>query len=163
MKIMLTQMFALVRKKGALGALFAGELIVAVSCENIQRNDQPVIETGSKEIIPNPDGTATVPPGSDIANCAANGINSVECLLAVGSYFYGIEYGGKIPLKDSNVAVIGVKQKTLDKGWYPGTTTVTFSDPQLKASNIRSGINIFGITGTATTTRPSNCDLASFL
>ena len=43
----------------------------------------------------------------------------------------------------------GTSNKTLSAGYYSGNITIA-GDADLKAANIKSGVNIFGVTGTAT-------------
>jgi hypothetical protein len=80
------------------------------------------------------------------SNCSANG--GINC-ISTASFTAGAP--------QANVtATAGSRVTTIPKGYYDGTKSITFSDSKLVPGNITAGVNIFGVTGTATLTS-GNC------
>lgn len=54
---------------------------------------------------------------------------------------------GTIPSQGAQTIMPGTSSKTIAAGRYLSGTQTISGDPDLKASNIKSGVNIFGVTG----------------
>lgn len=124
----------------------------------------PTTTPGAIAIIKNPDdGTVTVPADAVISSCLQDGNNTTQCMLPKNLYSYSVEYGGKIPEQNNAILFENAKSTTgtLPKGWYSGNTKAEFTDSSLLAANIRQGVNLFGITGTVSTSRPAACTLGA--
>ena len=59
----------------------------------------------------------------------------------------GIGLAGSIPLKSSETFTPGTTSQTIAAGQYLSGLQTILGDPDLIASNIRSGVNIFGVIG----------------
>ena len=104
------------------------------------------------------------------AACSDNALNASQCSTAVNRYVYTAQYGGRNTncslganvtacwtnatnqyvsstlggnINGSNASL----SATITAGYYDGTTTASMSDTNLVASNIKSGTNVFGVTG----------------
>ncbi len=116
-------------------------------------------------------GTASGP----YAACTDDALNAAQCSTAASRYVYTASYGGRSATCSAglNAAACwtnainqyttgtaganvngadGSLSATIPTGYYAGTETATMSDTDLAAGNIRSGVNIFGTTGTFTGT-----------
>jgi hypothetical protein len=99
---------------------------------------------------------------TNYTNCVVEGENTEKCKLPEGSYYYLSAYGGRSEVQNSNYNVgNGTLTVTMATAWHPGTTTATFSDTNLLASNIKAGISIFGATGSFVTTSTMDTCLLS--
>lgn len=96
-------------------------------------------------------------------NCLLDAQTVGECLVAsAGLYVYATQFGGRATVVSSNItaANTGALSYSLSEGWYSGVTA-SFSDADLIAANIRSGVQIFGVTGTLDPgTTPNSCSVA---
>ncbi len=116
-------------------------------------------------------GTASGP----YAACTDDALNAAQCSTAASRYVYTAAYGGRnatcsaglnaaacwtnainqytTSTAGANVnGVDGSLSATIPSGYYAGTETATMSDTDLAVGNIRSGVNLFGTTGTFTGT-----------
>ncbi|MGZ3770395.1 MAG: hypothetical protein ACXVCR_09845 [Bdellovibrio sp.] len=84
-------------------------------------------------------GTAT---SGALPNCSSNGLQSSACTAPVSSYWTTV-------LGSNITPAAGTLSTTVPAGYYTGAQTVTMNDADLVASNILSGVNIFGVTGSA--------------
>lgn len=79
---------------------------------------------------------------SGLANCTDNALNSSSCATATGRYVTPTQ-GSTVNGSNGNLS------ETIPLGFYDGSTSCVMSDSNLVASNIVSGVSIFGVTGTA--------------
>ena len=86
---------------------------------------------------------------SDANAAAANILNGQT------AYVNGVKITGNVPAGSSVSGGNGVKTFTIPDGLYSGSKTATANDALLVAGNIKSGIAIFGITGTYTNPPPT--------
>lgn len=116
-------------------------------------------------------GTASGP----YAACTDDALNAAQCSTAASRYVYTASYGGRSATCSAglNAAACwtnatnqymtataganvngadGSLSATIPSGYYAGTETATMSDTDLAVGNIRSGVNVFGTTGTYTGT-----------
>jgi len=78
--------------------------------------------------------------------CGTSGYTN-NCKVTSSKYVYGSSYGGRSANGGNVSGANGSKTFSIPNGWYSGKTA-TANDTDLVASNIKSGINIFGVTGT---------------
>ncbi len=75
--------------------------------------------------------------------CSDNALNAGQCSTATSRYV--------TPTLGSSLSGANASlSKTITEGFYDGTTSCSMSDTNLAASNIASGVAIFGVTGSAT-------------
>jgi hypothetical protein len=82
--------------------------------------------------------------------CATNGLQSTSCSVAANTYWTN-QLGANI------TATEGALTSAIAAGYYDGSQTVTMSDTDLVANKIKSGVNIFGVTGTVIEESHSSC------
>lgn len=80
------------------------------------------------------------------ANATANDILSGKT-----AYVDGNKVTGSIPSKSAETITPGTSNKTIGAGQYLSGTQTIVGDSDLVASNIKSGVSIFGVSGTAET------------
>ena len=78
-----------------------------------------------------------------LAACTNDVLNPAACSTVAGRY---VTATAGANISGANAALI----TTIPAGFYDGTRTLTASDTNLTATNIRSGTSIFGVTGTLT-------------
>jgi hypothetical protein len=132
---------------------------LSTSCNKKNNTEEPAAKV--EDTVP--DGGKKYDP-EQVTNCLVNGENFSSCLLAVGHYYYTQEYGGKSPSIAANVTVSpGTRIHQFTPGWYSGTTQIVFNDSDLIAANIRTGISLFGVTGTSVIVLQAACNITSGL
>lgn len=137
-------------------------ILVQFGCDTKNSVEQSTTLPGDTIIKEDPDGTITLPDPEKVAECVENGFNSSICILKNGHFYYTAENGGRTPDRSQDVnAEVGKISSSIPDGYYPGTTKIKFSDSDLAATNIRSGVNIFGVAGTMSVDGglPPTCDL----
>jgi hypothetical protein len=90
-------------------------------------------------------GTST---GIDMSDATAT---SSEILKGETAYINGIKVTGTMPTKGETTYTPSTKDQTISSGQYLEGNITIAGDPELVASNIKSGVEIFGVTGTLTT------------
>jgi len=106
------------------------------------------------------------------ASCTDDSLNSGQCSTAANRYVYTSNFGGRSSDCTSGLnssacwtnttnqyvtgslgttvsGTNGSLSTTIPVGYYNGSTSASMSDTNLAAANIKSGVSIFGITGTA--------------
>lgn len=78
-----------------------------------------------------------------LAACTNDALNSTACSTAANRY---VTAKAGADVVGANSALV----TPIPSGYYDGTRTVTARDANLVAANIRSGTNVFGVTGTLT-------------
>ncbi|MEY4617670.1 MAG: hypothetical protein RJB66_2630 [Pseudomonadota bacterium] len=134
-------------------------LLSLVACQPQKKEEANNSTQNSLSPIENDDGTIDAPVGTK--DCALNGSNSSVCVLSKDSYFYKQENGGRNPEVKGPLVFKERTIQSLPDGWVAAMTSASFTDPNLKASNIRRGITIFGVTGTVNSDHPLPCNLAT--
>lgn len=86
-------------------------------------------------------------PGSSTVVDTANGyiVSSNDILTGRSAYYNGQKWEGSMPDRGAPTWTPGTSNQGLAAGYYSGGTVL--GDPELVASNIRSGVNIFGVIG----------------
>lgn len=106
------------------------------------------INCGESVIIPE----GYIPGGTVKANSLASQTSATATANKVlnGYTFWknGTRYTGNIPLLAAQTITPGTSNKTINPGSYINGPQTIKGDPNLIASNIKSGISIFGIAGT---------------
>ena len=71
-------------------------------------------------------------------------------LAGVSGYSKGVLVTGTIPSKGATTYTPGTTNQTIASGQYLSGTQTIAGDADLKAENIKSGVNLFGVNGTFT-------------
>ncbi|MGZ3770235.1 MAG: hypothetical protein ACXVCP_11310 [Bdellovibrio sp.] len=87
-------------------------------------------------------GVAGTASSGALPNCSSNGLQSSACTATSSSYWTTV-------LGTNITPAAGTLSTTVPAGYYTGAQTVTMSDADLIATNILSGVNIFGVAGSA--------------
>lgn len=93
--------------------------------------------------------------------CTVNARQNSDCYVSVaGEYVYTSQYGGRSANGAASLSPAnGAKIYTPPTGWYSGSN-ISFSDSALSAGDIKSGVSLFGITGTYVTTASGACNMS---
>lgn len=145
--------------------LICGGVSLFIGMSACQKKSDTVI-SASNQVTPSPTSMPIIDAtgnAKDLPFCQTNGTNSTPCFVVRDQYYYNTEYGGRNgPQVTTNMtAANGIGKVNLTDGWYSDGIAVTFSDTNLKDSNIRSGVTIFGITGTYSTSAANSCASAN--
>lgn len=109
-------------------------------------------------VLPTPDQPSTN-PGPSVTQKCFEGIASPseKCVVNVEkTYSYNSEYNGRTTLGENLTGADGGGDVSIPTGYYKNNTA-TILDADLVAGNIKSGINIFGITGDLTASTVDKC------
>lgn len=107
---------------------------------NIKKGVTILGQTGTCEA-----GTTTSGTDTTDATASASDIRSGKT-----AYVNGRKLTGTIPNQTAQTIIPGTTDKTISSGKYLSGTQTIKGDSKLVASNIKSGISIFGVTGTYT-------------
>ena len=112
----------------------ASQIDSNIISSNIKAGTKIVGVSGSPSVVDTADGTAT----------------AGHILSGATGYVNGSKITGTIPSKGSATITPTTYTQTIASGQYISGTQTIPGDPDLIASNIRSGASIFGVTGTLT-------------
>ncbi|GAB5387428.1 MAG: hypothetical protein Alpg2KO_03960 [Alphaproteobacteria bacterium] len=128
-------------------ALIVG-LIAAVALVVVDRTGDGVSSL-LRSVADQLDGSAVAQSGGGGGESPCNSNGETGC-LATGGYVAALPASGTSG-SDGQLAV------TIPQGYHDGSTTATASDSDLVAGNIVSGVDLFGVTGTAVSCSPNQC------
>ncbi len=77
-------------------------------------------------------------------------VEANQMLAGVSGYSKGVLVTGTIPSKGATTYTPGTTNQTIASGQYLSGTQTIAGDADLKAENIKSGVNLFGVNGTFT-------------
>ena len=77
-------------------------------------------------------------------------VEANQMLAGVSGYSKGVLVTGTIPSKGATTYTPGTTNQTIASGQYLSGTQTIAGDADLKAENIKSGVNLFGVNGTYT-------------
>ena len=77
-------------------------------------------------------------------------VEANQMLAGVSGYSKGVLVTGTIPSKGATTYTPGTTNQTITSGQYLSGTQTIVGDTDLKAGNIKSGVNLFGVNGTFT-------------
>lgn len=99
-----------------------------------------------------------------VTDCVMNSVISSDCVLSTANlYYYDSAFGGRSTTITGSLSAVDNSQSlVLPDGWYSGGVSVSFSSTFLtlaNASRIKSGVDLFGVTGSFVTAASPACDV----
>jgi len=85
--------------------------------------------------------------GSNIQDTSSGDATASDIANGKMAWVDGVELTGNVPAGANITGADGTKVITITDGLYSGNKTATASDTDLTAANIKSGVDIFGVTG----------------
>ncbi|AZZ37798.1 hypothetical protein CIK05_13645 [Bdellovibrio sp. qaytius] len=83
----------------------------------------------------------------DLTECTPGvSTTTTPCVVLKSNYVYSTAYGGRSTVGANLLTTSGGVSGPITLGWYDGNTAAV-NDLDLRATNIRSGVTIFGVTG----------------
>lgn len=127
-----------------------GRTIVKTFCTASELGDAEASDVASGKTFTSAnglliEGTANLSSGTDTSDATAT---ASDLLNGVTAYGADGKITGTIPSISEQTITPGTSDQTIDSGNYLSGTQTIKGDANLIASNIKSGVSIFGITGT---------------